>query len=103
MQYIIFFNKNIFKNKNIIYAKSIINRKVGISMIDFTPFWKTLKNSNETYYSLTNKHKISFSTLNKLKHNKGITTQKLNDLCRILKCDVSDICRYVPSDEDQQL
>jgi DNA-binding Xre family transcriptional regulator len=27
----------------------------------------------------------------------------VNDLCRILHCQIQDICVYVPSDEDQPL
>ena len=53
-------------------------------MIDYSPFWKTLEDSNENWYTLTNKHHMSNSTLHRLKHNKDISTKTLNDLCRIL-------------------
>ena len=72
-------------------------------MIDYSPFWKTLANSNENWYILTNKHHLSHSTLHRLKHNMDVSTKTLNDLCRILGCDICDIIRYVPSDEDQIL
>lgn len=72
-------------------------------MIDYSPFWKTLETSNENWYTLTTKHKLSNSTLHRLKHNKDISTRTINDLCRILNCDVNDIMHYVPSDEDQSL
>ena len=72
-------------------------------MIDYTPFWRTLENSQENWYTLTKSHNISFSTLSRIKNNKDISTKTINDLCRILKCDVSDILRYIPSDEDQLL
>lgn len=32
-----------------------------------------------------------------------ISTKTLNDLCRILQCDICDIVQYVPSDTDQPL
>lgn len=32
-----------------------------------------------------------------------ISTKTLNDLCRILDCDICDIVRYIPSDADQPL
>lgn len=72
-------------------------------MIDYSPFWNTLEQSSENWYTLTNKHKISNSTLHRLKHNQDISTKTINDLCRILNCDVSDILRYIPSNEDQKL
>lgn len=72
-------------------------------MIDYSPFWNTLEKSSENWYTLTNKHHMSHSTLHRLKHNKDVSTRTLNDLCRILKCDVCDIVRYMPSDSDQPL
>lgn len=72
-------------------------------MIDYSPFWETLEKSNENWYTLTSKHHMSHSTLHRLKHNKDISTKTLNDLCRILNCKVEDVCKYVPSDDDQIL
>ena len=72
-------------------------------MIDYSPFWKTLENSSENWYTLTNKHRLSHSTLHRLKHNKDISTKTINDLCRILNCTINDIVVYVPSDNDQIL
>lgn len=72
-------------------------------MIDYTPFWQTLENSDENWYTLTKKHNLSHSTLHRLKHNKDVSTKTLNDLCRILHCRISDIVQYIPSDTDQIL
>lgn len=72
-------------------------------MIDYSPFWKTLENSNENWYTLTAKHHLSHSTLHRLKHNKDISTKTLNDLCRILNCRIEDIIIYIPSKNDQIL
>jgi len=72
-------------------------------MIDYSPFWKTLEASEETWYTLTSKHHMSHSTLHRLKHNKDISTKTLNDLCRILNCQVIDILQYIPADTDQIL
>lgn len=72
-------------------------------MIKYTPFWETLEKSNETTYTLTKYHKISTSTLDKLRHNKPLNTTTLNDLCRILNCKIEDIVVYVLSDSDQSL
>lgn len=72
-------------------------------MIVYTPFWRTLKASKETTYTLIKDHHISSSTIDKLRKNKPITTTTINDLCRILQCNVSDILEYIPSNQDQAL
>ena len=69
-------------------------------MIDYSPFWKTLKKSNKSTYTLINKHHSSSSTIDKLRKNKSSNTTTLNDLCRILDCDIQDIFKYIPSDTD---
>jgi len=64
-------------------------------MISYRPFWETLKKSNESTYTLINTHNISSSTIDRLRKGLGISTQKIDDLCRILSCGVSDIIEYV--------
>ena len=49
-------------------------------MIVYDPFWKTLKKSSKTTYTLIKDHHISSSTIDKLRKNKPITTTTLNDL-----------------------
>lgn len=72
-------------------------------MIDYSIFWETLEASDENWYTLTTKYHLSNSTLHRLKHNKDVSTKTLNDLCRILHCDIADIVRYIPSNNDQKL
>ncbi len=60
-------------------------------MIKYTPFWETLKKSNESTYTLINKYGISSATIDRLRKNKGISTMKIDDLCKILNCRVEDI------------
>ncbi|OUP49259.1 helix-turn-helix domain-containing protein [Lachnoclostridium sp. An181] len=72
-------------------------------MIDYSPFWQTLKTSKESTYTLINTYHISSSTIDKLRKNKPLNTTTINDLCRILHCDVQNICRYIPSDRDELL
>ena len=72
-------------------------------MIDYTPCWKTLERSEENWYTLTKRHHVSDSTLHRLKHNKDVSMKTVNDLCRILNCDIEDIAVYVASDQDQKL
>lgn len=72
-------------------------------MIEYSPFWNTLKNSKETTYTLIHKHHISSATINKLRKNKPVTTTTLNDLCKILNCRIEDIAQYRYSSDDQFL
>lgn len=72
-------------------------------MISYRPFWNTLELSNETTYTLIHKHNLSSATIDKLRHNKPLTTTTINDLCRILDCTVQDILLYIPCDTDQTL
>ena len=72
-------------------------------MVSYAHFWDTLKNSPESTYTLVKHHRISSSTLDKLRKNKPLTTTTINDLCRILNCRVEDIMEYIPSEEDQKL
>ena len=72
-------------------------------MIVYDPFWQTLKERGESTYTLIKKYKVSSATINRLRNNQGISTLTINDLCRILRCDVGDILRYIPCEDDPQL
>lgn len=63
-------------------------------MIVYTPLWKTMKEKGISTYALINKYHISSSTINRLRHNQGVTTQLIDDLCNILDCRVEDILKY---------
>ena len=63
-------------------------------MISYAPFYKTMKEKGITTYQLIERYHISRSLLDRLKHNKPITTVTLNDLCRFLDCRVEDILVY---------
>ena len=67
-------------------------------MISYEPFYRTLKEKGITSYRLIKEHNISRSLLDRLKHNRPISTVTLNDLCSILKCNVEDVLTY---DEDK--
>lgn len=72
-------------------------------MISYAPFWSTLHTSGESTYTLIKNHRISSSTIDKLRKNKPMNTTTVNDLCRILACRVEDIMEYVPNQNDQIL
>ena len=62
-------------------------------MISYDPFFKTLKKGLTTY-KLINTYGLSSSLIDRLKHNKPITTVTVNDLCKILACSVDGILEY---------
>lgn len=63
-------------------------------MISYAPFYDTLKRKNITTYKLVHEFGVSRSLLDRMKHNRPITTQTLDDLCRFLDCKVEDILEY---------
>ena len=65
-------------------------------MISYEPFYKTLKEKGVSTYKLINQYGISRSLLDRLKHNKPISTVTISDLCRILECRVEDILIFIP-------
>ena len=63
-------------------------------MISYEPLYKTLKQKNISTYRLIHEYGISRSLLDRLKHNRPISTTTLNDLCNILHCKVEDILLF---------
>ena len=63
-------------------------------MISYDPLYKTMKEKGITTYTLINKYNISRDLIDRLKHNRPITTVTLNDLCTILDCKVEDVMVY---------
>ncbi len=64
-------------------------------MITYEPFYATLKERGLTTYKLIQQYGVSRSLLDRLRHNKPISTVTLNDLCTILHCRVQDVVRYI--------
>ena len=65
-------------------------------MISYEPLYKTMKEKNISTYKLINTYNVSRSLLDRLKHNRPISTVTLNDLCKIFDCKVEDILIYIP-------
>ena len=63
-------------------------------MVDYSPLWETMRKQNITTYTLINKYDINPRTINNLKHNKGITVDTLEKLCKILNCTANDILLF---------
>ncbi len=67
-------------------------------MISYAPLFKTMKKKKITSYRL---EKLGFSraTYYSIQKGNSISTNTINQLCKLLKCSVSDIMEYV-EDED---
>ena len=68
-------------------------------MISYDPLYRTMKERGISTYRLINQYGVSRSLLDRLKHNKPISTVTLDDLCRILSCRVEEILVYTPDEE----
>ena len=69
-----------------------------MTLISYEPLYQTMKKKGITTYKLIHEYGLSRSLLDRLKHNKPITTVTLNDLCHILGCPVEDILLYRSED-----
>ena len=59
-------------------------------MIDYTPFWETLKRQHESWYTMTRNHNVGFSTPHRLKNNKDISTKTIMQALVLL------VSKYIP-------
>jgi len=65
-------------------------------MISYDIFWRTLKQKNMSQYALIEKFGISSSVLTRMRRNDYLGLRKIDDLCKVLDCDICDIVRYIP-------
>lgn len=66
-------------------------------MISYAPFYETLKKKGITTYKLIQHYGISRSLIDRLRHDKPLSTVTIDDLCTILDCNVEDIVKYEKS------
>lgn len=69
-------------------------------MIVFDRIWKTMKQKNISQYKLIKEYKISSGQLDRLRKNENISTYTLNQLCKILDCNLEDIAEYKEDKEE---
>ncbi|WP_295753831.1 helix-turn-helix transcriptional regulator, partial [uncultured Oscillibacter sp.] len=68
-------------------------------MISYAPLWATMKEKHATTYTLQFKGEISSSTIRRLKARESVSTNTLNALCRILRCNLPDIVEYIDDEQ----
>jgi DNA-binding Xre family transcriptional regulator len=64
-------------------------------MVSYKPLWETMKEKNITTYTLIYKYNLNPRTINNLKHDRGITVDTLEKLCKILDCTPNDIITFI--------
>lgn len=69
-------------------------------MITYERFWTTLYCKDFSTYTLIHKHHISSSTINRLRHNKPVSTETIDKLCKAMDCDVDDIIKYTENEQE---
>lgn len=68
-------------------------------MISYEPLWETMRRRKATTYTLQVKGEISSSTIRRLKANESVSTNTLDALCKILKCEIGDIIKFLPDEK----
>ncbi len=67
-------------------------------MINYAPLFKTMKERKISSYRL---EKMGFSraTYYSIQKGNSVSTNTINQLCKLLKCDVSDVMQYIDEEE----
>ena len=68
-------------------------------MIIYNPLWDTLKRKGMSTYTLRVKMGISGSTIQRLRKNMSVSTNTIDDICRLLNCSISDVVEYVDDEK----
>ena len=67
-------------------------------VISYAPLFKTMKEKHITSYRL---QKLGFSraTYYSIQKGNSVSTNTINQLCKLLRCDVTDVIEYIDDDE----
>lgn len=64
-------------------------------MIVFDKLWATMKERGISQYKLIKEYQVSSGQLDRLRKNGNVNTYTLNQLCKILNCQLEDIAEYI--------
>lgn len=68
-------------------------------MISYEPLKRTMKKQGVTSYQLE-KRGFSRATYYSIRHGNSVSTNTINQLCKILKCGVADIIEFIDEEEE---
>ena len=69
-------------------------------MISYDNLWNVMKERGVSQYALIKTYHVSPAQITRLKRNESVSTHTIEMFCKILQCDVTDIMRYVPDEEE---
>lgn len=70
-------------------------------MICFDRLWETMKQKGVSQYKLIRDYQFSAGQLDRLRKNANVSTFTLNQLCRILDCELEDIAEYKKDEQER--
>lgn len=70
-----------------------------MQVIKYDRFFATLKKKNISQNKLIRDYGVDTAQLHRLRKNMVIKTVTIDNLCRILDCNVEDIMEYIPDEE----
>ena len=68
-------------------------------MIVYNRLWETMQKKGITQYALIKKHNVSPAQIARLKRNESVSIHTIDQFCKILNCDITDIMEYLPDSE----
>ena len=71
-------------------------------MISYDNLWNVMKEKGVSQYGLIKTHHISPAQITRLKRNESVSTHTIEMFCKILQCEVADIMRYIPDENDAE-
>ena len=71
-------------------------------MISYDNLWNVMKERGVTQYALIKNYHVSPAQITRLKRNESVSTHTIETFCRILRCRVEDIMRYVPEEDTEE-
>lgn len=60
-------------------------------MINYSPFFNTIKSKKISQNTLTNEYYVSKNIINKLRKNEPVNISTLDYLCKILNCSINEV------------
>ena len=78
------------------YSENIKKTPEVMIMITYAPLFATMKEKKISTYRLITYYNMSRGLIDRLKHNRPITTTTIETLCDILECNVEDVLKYYP-------
>jgi putative transcriptional regulator len=67
-------------------------------MISYAPLFETMKKKNISSYQLEKKG-FSRATYYSIRKGNSISTNTVNQLCKLLDCEISDIIKYIDEEK----